>query len=165
MLALIWLVATGVSGIVVWRSLGLAGSPGDVSSTPFTLQTGAPVTAAPVAIVATAPAITTTPAAPASAAPPTVVPVASPVTVAVAVPTPTPDPHVQTFELSGGTTAVSYAGGVVEVLWAAPEDGFTVEIEPEGAGWKVEFRSGAHRSRVDVWWDGALQHDVHERAD
>lgn len=77
--------------------------------------------------------------------------------------TTTVPPTNQTFVLIGGTTEVRYAGGDVTVLWATPNPGFTVTIEPESPGWKVDFRSDDHRSRLDVWWSGGPQHSIEEK--
>jgi hypothetical protein len=67
-----------------------------------------------------------------------------------------------TFNLTGGSTAVSFSANGVQVLWATPNPGFDVKIEPESPGFKVEFRSDSHRSRVDVWWSGGPQHSIRE---
>lgn len=69
------------------------------------------------------------------------------------------------FNLQGGSTAISFSPSGVEVLWATPNDGYNVKIEPEYPGLKVEFRSDAHRSRVDAWWNGGPQHEIRERED
>jgi hypothetical protein len=51
----------------------------------------------------------------------------------------------------------------VEVLFANPAPGFTVEIEPgNDNGVKVEFDSDSHTSRVDAWWDGGPADRVRE---
>ena len=68
-----------------------------------------------------------------------------------------------TFTLTGGTTAISFSASGVTVLWATPNPGFDVKIEPESPGWKVEFRSDTHRSRIDAWWNGGPVTDIEER--
>ena len=68
-----------------------------------------------------------------------------------------------TFTLTGGTTAISFSASGVTVLWATPNPGFDVKIEPESPGWKVEFRSDTHRSRIDAWWNGGPVFDIEER--
>ncbi len=67
-----------------------------------------------------------------------------------------------TFNLTGGSTAISFSPTEVKVLWATPNPGFEVKIEPESPGIKVEFRSDEHRSRIDAWWSGGPQHDIRE---
>jgi hypothetical protein len=69
----------------------------------------------------------------------------------------------QTFSLVGGTAAVSFSPSGVQVLWATAKPGFDVNIQPESPGFKVEFRSEDHRSRLDVWWSGGPQHTVREQ--
>jgi hypothetical protein len=73
-------------------------------------------------------------------------------------------PTTQTFVLVGGTAAVSFSPSGAEVLWATPNAGFGVTIEPESPGFKVEFRSDDHRSRIDLWWAGGPHHDIREEA-
>ncbi|HEC10555.1 MAG TPA: hypothetical protein ENI86_13490 [Acidimicrobiales bacterium] len=58
---------------------------------------------------------------------------------------------------------MSFSPSGVQVLWASPNPGYTVKIEPESPGMKVEFRSDAHRSRIDVWWSGGPQFSIDER--
>ena len=73
--------------------------------------------------------------------------------------------QTQQFNLVGGSTAISFSATGVTVLWANPNPGFDVDIEPESPGWKVEFRSDDHRSRIDVWWSGGPRHEIREEAD
>lgn len=77
-------------------------------------------------------------------------------------PPPSPAATTQTFALTGGTAAISFSASGVEVLWATPNPGFSVEIEPGSPGIKVEFRADHHRSRVDAWWFEGPQHSVRE---
>lgn len=94
-------------------------------------------------------------------------PVSTPATPAVTTTTnpPAPTSETLTFQLVGGTTAISFSPAGVDVLWASPNPGFDVKIEPEAAGLKVEFRSDTHRSRVDAWWDGGPNHEIREDPD
>ncbi len=71
--------------------------------------------------------------------------------------------QTQTFQLVGGTTAISFSPTETRVLWATPNPGFEVEIESESPGMKVEFRSEEFESRIDVWWSAGPQHDIRER--
>lgn len=66
------------------------------------------------------------------------------------------------FTLVGGTTAIRFSPSATKVLWATPDPGYEVRIEPESPGLKVEFRSDGHRSRVDAWWDNGPRHEIHE---
>ena len=75
---------------------------------------------------------------------------------------PAPAAITQTFTLTGGTAAISFSATGVQVLWATPNPGFEVRIEPESSGIKVEFRADHHRSRVDAWWSGGPQHSIRE---
>ena len=69
--------------------------------------------------------------------------------------------QVVTFNLVGGTAAVSFLPDQVEVLWAAPNPGFSVEIQ-DGSSARVEFESDEHRSRLDAWWAGGPAHEIDE---
>lgn len=109
-------------------------------------------TSSPPTSTTAAPTPTTT-GPPTTTAPPTTVPAPT---------TTQPEGATETFVLVGGTTSVRYEAGDVTVLWATPNDGFTVDIEPESPGWKVEFRSDTHRSRVDVWWSNGPQSEIRE---
>lgn len=73
--------------------------------------------------------------------------------------------QVLTFHLIGGKTAISFSAASVQVLWATPNPGFEVRVEPESPGIKVEFRADHHRSRIDAWWDGGPQHEIREEPD
>ncbi len=72
--------------------------------------------------------------------------------------------QIQTFQLVGGTTAISFSASEVKVLWATPDPGYEVDIEPESPGIKVRFRSDVHESRVDAWWSGGPRHEIREEA-
>jgi hypothetical protein len=65
-------------------------------------------------------------------------------------------PVTRTYEVVGGSAAVSAAGSAVDVVWAMPRAGFRVEVERAGDGHelRVDFRSDAHRSRIKVWVEG-----------
>ena len=105
--------------------------------------------------------VTTTVPPPTTTQPPTAPPPTSP-------PTSSPSPpatQTLTFQLVGGSTAISFSPAGVDVLWASPNPGFEVKIEPESPGTKVEFRSDNHRSRVDAWWADGPRHEIREEAD
>lgn len=93
-------------------------------------------------------------------APTTTVPTTGATTTTVSSTQPTS--QTLAFNLVGGSTAISFASSGVSVLWATPNPGFTVSIEPESPGVKVEFRSEGHRSRVDAWWSDGPRHEIRE---
>lgn len=70
--------------------------------------------------------------------------------------------ETKTFTLTGGTTAIRFSPSSTKVLWATPNPGYEVRIEPESEGVKVEFRSDDHRSRIDAWWDDGPRHEIRE---
>jgi hypothetical protein len=121
-----------------------------VSSTSPLPVTTAPAPTSPLPVT-TAPAPPTSP--PASTAPP-------PATEAP------PATETRTYNLVGGTAALSFSPGGVSVVFATPEPGFEVDVEPQnGNGVRVEFESEGHRSRVEAWWDGGPQERVREEPD
>jgi hypothetical protein len=64
----------------------------------------------------------------------------------------------ETYRLDGGTTTIEFSPTGVRAVSAVPNPGFGVKkSEPEGTGWRVEFESDGHRSRIDAWWDGGPQ--------
>ena len=77
----------------------------------------------------------------------------------------TPQPEqfeTKTFPLVGGVTSIRFSPSETKVLWATPNPGFEVRIEPESDGVKVEFRSDDHRSRLDAWWENGPRHEIQE---
>lgn len=78
--------------------------------------------------------------------------------------TSTVEPTVtRTYDVDGGSTALRFAPSGVTVLWSTPKPGFDVDVEPEhGNGYRVEFESDSHRSRVEGWWDGGPQDRTRE---
>ncbi len=99
---------------------------------------------------------------------PTPMPISpTPEPTVVPVPTATPPSPAQTltFNLIGGSTAISFSATGVHVLWATPDTGFAVSIEPESSGVQVEFRADNHRSRIDAWWSEGPQTEIREEAE
>ncbi len=143
-LALIWVASTVVAVAIVWQSLGFVSTRTAPTGSAAPTPTGATTPA-------TAPTGSAAPTTPGATIPQGSVPTGTNSTTSAAT-APAADVLEQTFELVGGSTAVRYADGGVTVLWAVPAPGFSVKFEPEGSGQKVEFRSGRHRSRIDVWW-------------
>lgn len=125
-------------------------APPGTASTPATT----PVIVAPSTVAATPTSPTAAPAPPTTAA---TVPAPAPTTTAA------PVAQVLTFNLVGGSTAISFSPTEVFAVWATPNSGFTVEIKPHtGGSTTVEFRSDDHRSRIDARWDGQPVHDIEE---
>jgi hypothetical protein len=74
--------------------------------------------------------------------------------------------ETRTYNLVGGSAMLRFEPSGVTVVWANPNPGFSVEQEPEhGNGFKVEFESESHRSRVDGWWDGGPRERVRDEPD
>lgn len=64
---------------------------------------------------------------------------------------------------NGGTVTVRYKPGIVEYLSAAPNTGFTLEIEQQSPEVEVEFKSSDVEIEVRVRWDdGKLDIDISE---
>lgn len=107
-----------------------------------------PTTAAPSTTTTAAPVTTTTaPSAPTTTAAPT---------------------ETRTFTLVGGTATLRFGPGGVTVVTATPNSGFSVQVEPaddHSGGVEVEFRSEAHRSKVEGWWDGGPRSETSEEAE
>ncbi len=62
---------------------------------------------------------------------------------------PTPEPTATaTYNLVGGWVTIAYGPGVVELVGAAPNSGFSIEIKENGPDRvEVEFESDDHESR------------------
>jgi hypothetical protein len=68
------------------------------------------------------------------------------------------DPETRTYRLEGGTTTIQFSPSEVRATVVTPNPGFSVKTsEAEDTGWRVEFESDTHRSRLDAWWDGGPQ--------
>ncbi len=71
----------------------------------------------------------------------------------------------QTFDLVGGRTAVRFSSVEILVLWMAPADGYTADSHGEDGGMEVEFRNGARRSKLEVWWEDGPRFKIEEGDD
>jgi hypothetical protein len=68
-------------------------------------------------------------------------------------PTETDKPVYRMIPAKGGTVAVRFQSGHVQLLWARPNDGFRVDVEEDGdEEVVVVFRSRDHRSRIRAFW-------------
>ena len=179
-----WVVATGLATVLAWRAVELVSS--EVTERPAVplsddqvaraLGTGAaaPATTGTTETVpgpgATGPEGTSTSARAPATSPST----ATSTSTAGPAPTATPTtsttsttmaPAVtRTLVAQGGQVAVRYADGGVELLWARPESGFTVDVEKAGPDEvDVRFESDDHRSRVRAFWrNGVPAEEVRE---
>jgi hypothetical protein len=73
----------------------------------------------------------------------------------------------QSFSLQGGWIRISSAEGRVDLVGAAPEAGYDMEIEDDGPQQvEVEFTNGVHTSSFRARWnDGTLDIERHEEDD
>lgn len=165
--AIAWVVAAiGALGLAFW-GVGVVGDqvtgdrPSPLSASEVALRATSTTTAPPTSV---GPAPPTTAVGPAtSAAPATTVPDRpAATTTTTAAPPPPASGETRTYNLTGGSASLRFTPSGVTVLWADPNAGFDVEVEPEGTGVKVEFESESHKSRVDGWWDGGPQDRVRE---
>lgn len=91
-------------------------------------------------------------------------------------PSPGPSPEgdgaapaeTRTVTVVGGSAALRFDDGRVDVVWATPNAGFAADIESDpGQGEaRVDFRSPDHRSRIKGEWEaGRPRVEVEERPD
>jgi hypothetical protein len=77
--------------------------------------------------------------------------------------TPAVQPVRETYQLEGGVVTIQFSPTEVRAVGVTPNQGFSVKkSEPEDGGWRVEFESDSHRSRLDAWWDGGPQFRTRE---
>ena len=140
-LVALWLAAAVVAVVVAWQGVAVVGDQ-------VTDERPAPLAASEIETrldrtsTTTATTTSTTTAAP-------------PLPTEGSTPAAPPAAETRTYNLTGGTASLRFTPAGVEVVFANPAAGFSVEVEPEhGNGVKVEFESGSHESRVDGWWDG-----------
>ena len=168
--AIAWVVAAAGALALAFWGVGVVGDqvtgdrPSPLSAAEVSLRATSTTTApssTSTSVGETPPTTGATPTVPATTAPAR--PAATPTTTTTAAPPP-PEPagETRTYNLTGGSASLRFTPSGVTVLWANPNAGFDVEVEPEGAGVKVEFESESHTSRVDGWWDGGPQDRVRE---
>lgn len=144
------LAASDIEDRLAAAATSTTGAPTSSASLPTTTTTGAPTSAVSTTVAAVAPAVSSPSTPPATAAP-----------AATSIPSAA---ETRTYELVGGTAVLRFSPAGVEVVFATPNPGFSVEEEPEhGNGVKVEFESESHESRVDGWWDNGPQERVREK--
>jgi hypothetical protein len=147
-LGAVWLVAAALAAGVAWAGIGVVGDQvTDDRPAPLSADEVAQAVAADQAASSTTttapggPTTTTAPRADASAT-------------------------IRTYRMEGGVVTLRFSPAGVDVVGATPNEGFTVDTEPEhGNGVKVEFESDGHESRVDAWWDGGPQVERRENGE
>jgi hypothetical protein len=146
-LGAVWVAAAAVAAGVAWAGIGVVGEP-------VTDDRPAPLSADEVAqAVASQSASSTTTAPDGAPATTTAPPVDASATT-------------RTYRMEGGVVTLRFTPDGVDVVGATPNEGFTVDTEPEhGNGVKVEFESDGHESRVDAWWDGGPQVERRENGE
>lgn len=157
-----WLLAAGAAGTIVWRAVAVLDADGDRVGVLSAEQVTAELAAASAAATATAttPSGTPTPSATSSAtSSPTDTPTSSPTAPGTASPTPdattapplTPPSTevVRVWDVAGGVVSASCTGQAITLLYAAPADGWTVEVGSTGPEHvEVELRSGETETKV-----------------
>ena len=146
-LSAVWLVAAAAAAGVAWAGIGVVGDQ-------VTDDRPAPLSADEVAQAVANQSATSTTTAPGGASTTTTAPPVD------------PSATTRTIQMEGGVVTLSFSPGGVDVVGATPNEGFTVDTEPEhGNGVKVEFESDGHESRVDAWWDGGPQVERRENGE
>lgn len=126
------------------------------TATPEPTSTPVPPTPTPVP-----PTPTPTPPPPTPTATPIPTPTLTPTPTPVP-PTPTPAPEVITAASVGGVAAFEVSSMSVAVLWASPNEDFSVFIDNDGDEAAVRFESVTHLSRIEVWWNGVPRYNLKE---
>jgi len=182
LLALLWILGTGLAATVAWQSLRFVSASTEVIETASgQAAAGGTTSTSSVSDVATVSSGGRTVPGETSAGSElgigvdTIQPPATSSTVAVddTVVAPTADPAAgrdegveQIFDLTGGRTAVRFSPTGVSVAWATPAPGYRSEIHTEDGGLEIEFRGQGHRSKIELWWaDGPRWEIEEERED
>jgi hypothetical protein len=146
-LGAVWVAAAAVAAGVAWAGIGVVGDQ-------VTDDRPAPLSADEVAQAVASQSASSTTTAPDGAPTTTTAP---PVDASAT---------TRTYRMDGGVVTLSFTPAGVDVVGATPNEGFTVDTEPEhGNGVKVEFESDGHDSRVDAWWDGGPQVERRENGE
>ncbi len=66
--------------------------------------------------------------------------------------TTTPVAQTLTFNLDGGSAAITFAPTGTSLSWASPNPGYEMTIDTDDGEVTVRFQSSEHESRVDGWW-------------
>ena len=166
-----WVVAVVVTGAIAGRAVAVL----DASSARSGLLTQAEVVGALAtarAAASAAPAATPTPtpvgagpsADPSASAPPTAAPPVAPLEHPAARPTTPPPPAAQvvrTWTVTGGTVAASCRGATISLLYATPQDGWTVDVGSAGPDQvKVELKMSGQETKVTAVCVGGVPQDT-----
>lgn len=76
---------------------------------------------------------------------------------------PDASPETRSYTLVGGSVTLRFTSAGVTIVAASPNAGFSVETEStHDTGVRVRFRSDAHESQVEGWWDAGPRDEVRE---
>ncbi|MCG2801440.1 MAG: hypothetical protein L6311_04990 [Cellulomonas sp.] len=159
--ALSWLLAAGLTGTVAWRAVAVIDD-----GAPRTGVLSGPEVAAALASARATPAPSTASATPTSGTPDPTTPAPSqpspssagptPPAHTVPPPVPTSDPApvqpsavAQTWSVAGGTVAAACTGSAISLLYATPQDGWTIEVGSTGPEHlEIELTQGEQETHV-----------------
>lgn len=144
-----WLLATGLTGTIAWRAVAVIdnGAPrtgvlsqSEVAAALASARATPRPTPTPSTSVTPQPSSTAPVESPSPTDPPTGDPAGrpsrtpAPTTPSEPVPPPQPEPATQarTWAVTGGTVAASCTGATITLLYATPQDGWTVEVGSAG---------------------------------
>lgn len=160
LVVLTWALAAALAGTVVWWAVAvIGGAHGAARDGVLTqsqvaalaaLSTPSSVGSTPSGPTSPAPAQSSTPTDAATAAPPTAAPpTVPPKTVPPATQEPTAAEVARTWDVPGGQVGASCRGAQIGLLYATPQDGWTVEVKHAGpAEVEVEFRRAEAETKV-----------------
>lgn len=192
LVTVLWVVVTGFATLATWQGVRAVGEDITRREAPVLGAAGTdrpeappvaavpPTTAAasdaPPTVPSTTPGTAVLPTAPVTTRPPSTVatgraamPSNAPTVAPAVAPSGAAGPAApageeRTITSQGGTVAVRYEAGGVELLYARPAPGFETRIarqEPDRV--EVEFRGSDHLSRIRARYDaGRPAHDVNE---
>ena len=155
LLAVLWLAGTIAAATVAWQSLGFvsASTEGEQASPTTRSVASSTTTSTPAPTSAAGVTRDDTPDSTNGASEPNGTAGTDTATTSSRDGTDRPDGAIeQTFNLIGGRTAIRFSPTEVVVVWATPNDGYTVESYPEDGGVEVEFSNGVHESKLEAWW-------------
>lgn len=149
LVVVLWAAATTLSTVVAWRAVAVVAA--NVSGTAALPPAAVPGSPGPSA----SPPAASRPVTPTGRPPTTARPTRTAPSAAAA--------ETRTVSSEGGTLAVRFRSGRVELVFARPRSGFTAVVtRREPTRVEVEFRSDDHVSRIRARWVGAPDVDVDE---
>jgi hypothetical protein len=153
--ALSWLLAAGLTGTVAWRAVAVIDDGAPRTGVLTEAEVAATLASARATAVA---APTPTPTAP--SATPTQAPSPSQAPTSTAPSTPPPDPTTDpapapptavaaTWSVTGGTVAAACTASAISLLYATPQDGWTIEVGSTGPEHlEIELTHGEQETKV-----------------